>query len=68
MNRLARTTPTISTPSTAAAQREVDRCRRMFQRTLSAWVCDLLSLRSAGLTRPRWQPQQDDYYGWNEAA
>ncbi len=67
MNELARTAPKITTPSTAEAQREVDRCRRMFQRTLSTWVCDLLSLRSAGLTRPRWRPDRNDY-GWNEAA
>ena len=36
------------------AGRAVDEARRLFQRTLSAWVCDLLILRRAGRDRPGW--------------
>ena len=55
------------TPTAADARRAVEHSRRLFNRTLSAWVCDLLALRRAGLDRPHWTAQRHDDQ-WNEAA
>ncbi len=41
------------------ARRAVDEARALFQRALSAWVCDLLILRRAGRDTPGW-PDEDE--------
>jgi len=49
-----------SARSPAFDERAVAEARRLFQRTLSAWVCDLLELRRAGLDQPGWVRIQDE--------
>ena len=48
------------------ARRAVLDARRVYQRTLAAWVGDLLVLRQAGLDEPRWHAGHDA--GRREAA
>ncbi len=48
------------------ARRAVRDARLVYQRTLAAWVGDLLVLRRAGLDEPRWHPGSDT--GRREAA
>jgi len=48
------------------ARRAVEEARRVYQRTLTAWVGDLLVLRRAGLDQPRWHADRDT--GRREAA
>ncbi len=38
------------------ARRAVRDARLLYQRTLAAWVGDLLVLRRAGLDEPKWHP------------
>ncbi|MHC4065372.1 MAG: hypothetical protein ACYSUI_12880 [Planctomycetota bacterium] len=66
MNDAARHEPMMQVPTPAEAQRCVDQARRMFQRTLPAWVCDLLTLRRAGLATPVWTTTPG--HQWSEAA
>jgi hypothetical protein len=40
----------------ADADQVLAEARRLFQRTLSAWVCDLLELRKSCRDRPVWEP------------
>lgn len=54
MNETAPSVPMTSVRLTDEGQRAVAEARRLFQRTLSSWVCDLLTLRRAGLSTPRW--------------
>jgi hypothetical protein len=67
MNDAARDEPMMQVPTPAQAQRAVDQARSAFQRILAVWVCDLLSLRKAGLTTPVWMTAPPDSQ-WNEAA
>ena len=67
MNESARSLPISQLPTPAEADRVVTEARQLFQRTLSAWVCDLLELRRAGLDRPGWVTD-DDETRWHEAA
>ncbi len=48
------------------ARRAVRNARRVYQRTLAAWVGDLLVLRRAGLDEPAWHAGRDT--GRREAA
>jgi len=48
------------------ARRAVLNARRVYQRTLAAWVGDLLVLRRAGLAEPAWRAGPDT--GVREAA
>ena len=48
------------------AGRAVDEARALFQRALSAWVCDLLILRRNGLDKPGWIDEHDNRH--REAA
>ena len=41
-------------------ERAVTEARRLFQRTLSAWVGDLLELRRRGLDQPCWVRIDDE--------
>ena len=41
-------------PADAQAEQAVLRARRIFQRTLAAWACDVLALRHTGFIRPTW--------------
>ena len=54
-------------PGPDEAQHAVDEARRVFQRILPIWACDLLALRRAGLDRPAWTGASDDA-SWQEAA
>lgn len=45
----------------AADDPRVRAARRLFQRTLAAWVGDLLVLRRAGALDPRWRPDREDW-------
>jgi hypothetical protein len=36
------------------AQQALMQARAMYQRTLGAWVCDLLHLRQSGRRQPHW--------------
>ena len=49
-----------SARSLMSSERSVAEARRLFQRTLSAWVCDLLDLRRRGLDQPGWVRIEDD--------
>ena len=48
------------------ARRAVQDARLLYQRTLAAWVGDLLDLRRAGLDEPAWHAGRDT--GRREAA
>ena len=48
------------------ATRAVQDARLVYQRTLAAWVGDLLVLRRAGLVEPAWHADHDT--GHREAA
>ena len=48
------------------ARRAVQDARLVYQRTLAAWVGDLLVLRRAGLAEPAWHADHDS--GHREAA
>ena len=67
MNDLARAASVIGRPAPDEAARAVAASRRLFQRVLSAWVCDLLALRRAGMERPDWRPESARE-PWSEAA
>ena len=67
MNDAARHEPMMQGPTPAEVQRAVDQARSLFQRTLSAWVCDLLTLRRAGLPSPGWTSTTPEFQ-WSEAA
>ena len=54
-------------PAAADAERAVTEARRLFQRTLAAWVVDLLALRRAGLDQPVWNAARRAR-NWREAA
>lgn len=41
------------------AGRAVEEARHLYQRTLAAWVGDLLTLRRAGLDQPGWASSGD---------
>jgi len=41
------------------ARQAVDEARALFQRALSAWVCDLLILRRAGRDCPGWSDEHE---------
>ena len=49
-----------SARSLMSSERAVAEARRLFQRILSAWVCDLLELRRRGLDQPDWARIDDD--------
>jgi len=48
------TVPMMDSSVTGDSRRAVDNARRLFRWTLAHWASDLLMLRRAGLTRPRW--------------
>ena len=50
-----------------AAELAVLQARRLFERTLAAWVVDLLALRRAGLDRPAWNAARQRHF-WRKAA
>jgi hypothetical protein len=47
--------------------RAVAEARRLYRRTVAAWVVDLLALRKASGGEPRWRPG-DQTESWREAA
>jgi hypothetical protein len=67
MNDAARHEPMMQVPTPAEAQRIVEQARSLYQRTLSLWVCDLLTLRKAGLATPGWSTTAPEFR-WSEAA
>ena len=66
MNDSARSLPALH-PDPVQAELAVADARRLFQRILSAWVCDLLTLRQTGRDRPVWE-LGDGEMRWDEAA
>ena len=66
MNDSARSLPALQ-PDPVQAELAVADARRLFQRILSAWVCDLLTLRQTGRDRPVWEVG-DGEMRWHEAA
>ncbi len=48
------TVPMMTSSVTEESRRAVDNARQLFRWTLAHWASDLLVLRQAGLTRPRW--------------
>jgi len=55
-----------SMPSEEQVRRDVLRARRLFQKTLASWACDVLALRHDDLLIPRWVAQSDEE--WQLAA
>ncbi len=60
------TVPMMDSSVSQESRRAVDNARRLFRRTLAHWASDLLVLRQAGLTRPRWTKSSGPT--WNVAA
>ena len=60
MHDSARSLTFADTSNHARAEQAVADARRVFQRTLAAWVCDLLELRRRGLDQPGWVRIQDE--------
>ncbi len=67
MNDAAPMVPWSGRPTPIEAQAAVDQARRLFQRVLASWVCDVLALRRAGAMRPNWRPEAIEA-PWSEAA
>jgi len=67
MNDAARHEPMMQVPTPAEAQRTVEQARSLYQRILATWVCDLLTLRKAGLVTPGWSTTAPEFQ-WSEAA
>jgi hypothetical protein len=67
MNDAARHESLMRMPTPIESERAVQQARSLFQRTLSIWACDLLSLRKAGLDTPGWIATPVDSQ-WSEAA
>ncbi len=60
------TVPMTDSSVSQEARRAVDNARWLFRRTLAHWVSDLLVLRQAGRTHPRWTKASGQT--WTEAA
>ncbi len=52
--------PSLPFADPAGAEQAVEDARRLYQRTLAAWVGDLLTLRRAGLDEPGWTDRDRD--------
>ncbi len=66
MHDPARSLTVATATDPVQARRAVDEARALFQRALSAWVCDLLILRRAGRDRPGWVYEHENRH--REAA
>jgi len=59
MHDPARSLTVATAPDPDQARQAVDQARALFQRALSAWVCDLLILRRAGRVSPSWPAEHE---------
>jgi hypothetical protein len=59
MHDPARSLTVATATDPVQAQLAVDQARALFQRALSAWVCDLLILRRAGRDSPGWPTEHE---------
>ena len=61
-NRMHDPAPSLpfADPAAEQARQAVEDARRLYQRTMAAWVGDLLTLRRAGLDEPGWTDRDRD--------